>query len=197
MAEHPSIIYLQHSRAEIPIIDKHTTLRVFGSPYSEESKTHKWAFQYATGAAESIWSAIAPDTDILITHTPPRGYVDQSRHWSSGGCPVLARNVERIKPLLHVCGHCHEGRGAQVVRWINQTELDATEHCTVYTWEDPGANSKKQSLLDLTGKTGHKLQAGSETAIVNASIMARSFGQGTRQFNKPIVVDVLLPSSGT
>lgn len=45
----------------------------------------------------------------------------------------------------------------------------------------------KQSLLDLTGiKSERSLEYGKETAIINASIMAKSF--------RPIVVDVNWPT---
>jgi len=40
----------------------------------------------------------------------------------------------------------------------------------------------------LYGRLGRK-----ETCIVNASIMARSWGNGPKQYNKPIVVDIDLP----
>ena len=64
----------------------------------------------------------------------------------------------------------------------------------VRRWDDPGEGNKKQSLLDLAGaRSGLSLKAGVETAIVNASIMAKSFGRGAKRFNKPIVVDVDLP----
>ena len=92
-------------------------------------------------------------------------------------------------------GHCHEGQGAEIVHWGTRSdEID-----TIKTWTDPGAGSKKQSLLDLTGgRNGQALDMGNETAIINASIMARSFGKGSKAFNKPIVVDVDLSGlSGT
>lgn len=197
LADHPGIIYLQHTRCDVPIVAKNVTLRVFGSPYSEESKAQNWAFQYSADAAVSLWSEIAPDIDVLITHTPPNGYCDESRHWQGGGCPALAQRIAQIRPLLHICGHCHESRGGQVVKWESQTQLGPLDSPLVELWKDTSLASKKQSLYDLTGKSGHKLQAGNETAIVNASIMARSFGKGAKQFNKPIVIDVLLPSSGT
>jgi len=95
---------------------------------------------------------------------------------------------------LHVCGHCHEGRGAQVVSWSDD-EAEA-EH-GVTEWTDPGSGNKKQSLFDLTGKKSRAAaphaDAARETAIVNASIMAKSYGRGAKAFNKPIVVDIELP----
>ena len=37
------------------------------------------------------------------------------------------------------------------------------------------------------------MRSGEETAAVNASIMAKSYGRGAKAFNKPVVVDVELP----
>jgi hypothetical protein len=80
---------------------------------------------------------------------------------------------------------------AQVgICWKDEAE---DEH-GVSDWRDPGAGNKKQSLFDLTkSRLGYALRAGEETAIVNASIMARSFGRGAKAFNKPVVADVELP----
>ena len=105
-----------------------------------------------------------------------------------------------MTPKVLVCGHCHEGRGAVVVRWGERSENDGCEGVSevgvesVRQWEDPGAGSKKQSLLDLTGwKGGLRLERGRETAVVNASVMAKSWERkGATVFHKPVVVDVLL-----
>jgi hypothetical protein len=180
-----NIIYLEHESTVIEI--KGTRINIFGSPYSPASAGKQWAFQYPPDQAETLWSNIPPDTTILITHTPPARHLDTSAHWTRGGCPTLSKALSRIKPLLQVCGHCHEGRGSQVVRWTDEAEA---EH-GVTEWQDPGSGNKKQSLFDLTA--GVALQLGRETAIVNASIMAKSYGRGVKAFNKPIVVDVELP----
>lgn len=63
---------------------------------------------------------------------------------------------------------------------------------TSITWDDPGAQSNKQSLLNLTCK-GLDLRSDEQTALVNASVMATSFHRGSKAFNKPIVVDVEIP----
>ena len=73
-------------------------------------------------------------------------------------------------------------------------EREEGEIESVRTWEDPGAGSKKLSLLDLTGlKGGQRLERGRETAVVNASIMGKSWEKkGVKVMNKPIIVDVIL-----
>ncbi|KAK5135444.1 hypothetical protein LTR08_005232 [Meristemomyces frigidus] len=182
-----SLTYLQHTSAVVDVPGKQVSLRFFGSPYSPERSRQKWAFQYPDNEAEALWEAIPTDTDVLITHTPPLNHCDASEHWRDGGCPTLLEALIRVKPLLHICGHCHEGRGAVTVNWTNIAG-DAVEK-----WEDPGEGNRKQSLLDLAGAHGKApLQAGVETSIVNASIMAKSFGRGAKAFNKAIVVDLNL-----
>lgn len=187
VASYASITYVQHSSTTINLPEHNASFRLFGSPDSPERPGQNWAFQYVDGQAAGLWDAIPTDTDVLITHTPPAGHCDESRHWQQGGCPALMQALWKVKPALHICGHCHDGRGAQIVRWNDSPEMVES----VQTWKDPGAGNKKQSLLDLTGaRHGPSLEIGKETAVVNAAIMSRSWGKGSKAFNKPIVVDV-------
>jgi hypothetical protein len=210
----PGLVYLQHSSATVHLPrhtglddtdeDGGTTINVFGSPCSPlaPEKKQNWAFQYASEDAETIWSTIPAETDLLLTHTPPLGYCDTSGHWTRGGCPALLNRLRKVRPALHICGHCHEGRGAVVVRWADDHRSNGSEGASeaeeetesVRQWEDPGAGSKKQSLLDLTGvKGGQRLERGRETAVVNASFMAKSWEKkGAKVVSKPVVVDVVL-----
>jgi Icc-related predicted phosphoesterase len=199
MREDDRIVYLEH---EIKVITvKGTQVKVFGSPFSpaSSSASKQWAFQYTPSQAQELWSSIPPDPTILITHTPPAGHLDSSAHWTQGGCPALSQALFRTKPLLHICGHCHEARGAQVLCWSDEAEA---EH-GVTEWMDPGSGNKKQSLFDPTGKKSRRADPhaavaigdAKQTAIVNASIMAKSHGRGAKAFNKPIVVDIELPET--
>lgn len=179
------VTYLEHESAQIEI--KGLKLKVFGSPYSPDRGKQNWAFQYLESEVEPLWASIPPDTDVLITHTPPAGRVDVSAHWKEGGCQSLAKALGRVRPMLHVCGHCHEGRGAKILSWTD----DGAE---IEHWRDPGAGSKKLSLLDLTSKRrAGPWVSGTGTAVVNASIMAKSWGKGGKAFNKAMVVDIEVP----
>ncbi|RMY88081.1 hypothetical protein D0864_06716 [Hortaea werneckii] len=193
LTENDSFVYLQHTSQTIPVPEKEISLKVFGSPFSPDGGRQNWAFQYdeVEREARGLWSEIPDDVDIVVSHTPAKGVCDASQHWSGGGCPGLLREgLWRTRPLLHVCGHCHEGRGAKVVRWgEKEGEVEG-----VREWEDPGRGSKKQSVVDLTGgRRGMGLEGGRETVVVNASVMAKSFGRGGMEFNKPIVVDLAVP----
>jgi hypothetical protein len=171
---------------------------VFGSPYSPQWS--KWAFMYrrsdsdpitqttpsgsasrAAAAApapapaalspraQDIWSAIPPTTDILVTHTPPRTHCDDAC-----GCEELRETLARVRPRLHVCGHVHQARGAERVRWgePGRHGLDtsstgggggdgisiAAEVASTEPWQDPSPDpaSAKISLVDLTGRGGRR-----------------------------------------
>ena len=51
-------------------------------------------------------------TDVLVTHGPPFGILDQSRPMTDHlGCEELAEVVEKIAPKLHLFGHIHGGQG--------------------------------------------------------------------------------------
>lgn len=91
-------------------------VKFYGSPYTP--RFFNWAFMYDPENAADIWSTIPNDTDVLITHGPPRGIFDQCpgehKVMEHAGCPALLEAVERTESIkLHVFGHIHEGYGMQ------------------------------------------------------------------------------------
>ena len=68
-------------------------------------------FQY-TRHFDPWETRIPPDTDVLITHTPPQYHLDLDL-----GCAGLLRRIWQIKPKLHVFGHVHSGHGREAVFW--------------------------------------------------------------------------------
>lgn len=95
---------------------KQRRLKIYGAPQIPacgDMSVH--AFQYPRG--RDAWSETIPeDTDILVTHTPPKYHMDLSLP-SELGCEHLAKEVQRVKPKLHVFGHVHWGAGQEVVWW--------------------------------------------------------------------------------
>jgi len=125
MSNTSTITYLQHESATLRVPGTNTDIRVFGSPHSPDRGKQNWAFQYPPERARSQWDAIPTQAvDVVITHTPLSGHRDASEHWREGGCPALRAALWRARPLLHVCGHCHEGRGAEVVRCSDDVESE-------------------------------------------------------------------------
>lgn len=103
----PEIIYLQDSFAKVE------NLKIYGAPW--QPRFFDWAFNLNRGAemAEK-WKLIPVDTDILITHGPPNGFLDVVPRFDSfenTGCEELIKKVSAIKPKLHIFGHIHCGYG--------------------------------------------------------------------------------------
>ena len=57
------------------------------------------------------WALIPEDTDVLITHGPPRGYGDRCFDGRREGCDDLLARLDVVRPSLHLFGHIHEDRG--------------------------------------------------------------------------------------
>ena len=132
-----------------------TSFKVFGSPLSPSSGL--WAFGYRRDADTDVWDGIPQDIDILVTHAPPYGHCDTSATGVADGCEALRRALCRVRPKLAVCGHRHEGRGIERIRWamVSPDNEYIEEKCDV--WVDPGVGNKKMSHLDLTAKSGNPL----------------------------------------
>lgn len=121
-----SIIYLQDSSVEIE------GLKIYGSPW--QPRFFDWAFNLMRGEelAEK-WKLIPLDTDILITHGPPNGILDEvpRKYWiENTGCEELIKKVEELAQnnlKLHIFGHIHCGYGQTErfgVKFVNASNCD-------------------------------------------------------------------------
>lgn len=129
---------------------------MFGSPWSPAYGL--WAFGYSPENASRIWEKSIPlSTDVVITHTPPKYHCDESRQRGAAGCEILRQKLWRVRPSLVVCGHVHEGRGAERVLWDLETPNVTYKEVMTGYWTDPGDGSKKQSLIDLSSKSSAPL----------------------------------------
>jgi len=82
----------------------------YGSPW--QPWFYDWAFNLRRGEAlRAKWDLIPADTDVLVTHGPPRGHGDRTSDGRHEGCDDLLAAVERIKPRYHLFGHIHEAAG--------------------------------------------------------------------------------------
>ena len=52
------------------------------------------------------------DADVIITHRPPFGILDQSSN-TRFGCSDLLQAVTRIRPAYHLFGHIHDAYGIE------------------------------------------------------------------------------------
>lgn len=92
----------------------------YGYPW--QPRFYNWAFNLDRNS-EPMWRVCqrVPDgVDVLITHGPPFGILDQPGAFKNGesttsdrhvGCEVLKEELKRIKPKLHIFGHIHHSYG--------------------------------------------------------------------------------------
>lgn len=83
-------------------------VKFYGTP--SQPPFNAWAFNDDSEKRSIKYKAIPDDVDVLLTHCPPHGILDQV-HGNHVGCPILASEIQRIKPNLHCFGHIHEDRG--------------------------------------------------------------------------------------
>jgi hypothetical protein len=161
LIESSSIIWLKHEPAIIELVSPsgpRTTFKIFGSPFSPAKGN--WAFGYGVEEARQIWERIPLDSDIVVTHTPPKYHCDEAKDRRAAGCEALREALWRVRPLLAICGHVHEGRGAERILWdLEASNIKFKEH-GVERWEDPGNGNQKMSLVDLSSKSEKPLRNG-------------------------------------
>jgi Icc-related predicted phosphoesterase len=111
-------------------------LLIYGTPWQPEFM--HWAFNVPRGSLAKYWNQIPSDLDILVTHGPPYGILDQRvpagtrrlAAWEDDepfagsdhvGDEELLAAVERTRPRIHVFGHIHSCYGTS-----------KSEHTTFY-----------------------------------------------------------------
>ncbi|KAF2848761.1 Metallo-dependent phosphatase [Plenodomus tracheiphilus IPT5] len=178
-------------------------LRVYASPYQPEFCD--WAFPYSrdqdrynskhqcTPGAQSIAENPVPDfpdVDVMMTHGPPMGILDAVvRTGEHVGCEHLLRASRRCRPKLHCFGHIHEGWGAQLVRWREGDELDASAEAQIEKVVDVDTEdiaSNRAASIDIGSGSTMAVEPGKDTLMVNASIMTVSY----KPWNRPWIVDL-------
>lgn len=114
------IVYIQDAMIEVEGI------KIYGSPWTPTF--FHWAFMLDRG--ESIrqkWNALPEGMDIIVTHGPPRGILDNNRQNFHAGCDDLLERMKVVKPKYHVFGHMHEGHGVENydgITYINPSILN-------------------------------------------------------------------------
>lgn len=87
-------------------------IKFYGSPWQPEFCDMAFNLPRGGFELEQAWSNIPSDTQVLLTHTPPSGILDQTRSGFHAGCEHLAFRILQLSHLkLHVFGHIHEAAG--------------------------------------------------------------------------------------
>ncbi len=115
------VIYLEDEAVEIE------GLNFYGSPVQLEFCN--WAFNRTEESLARYWEGIPDNTDILITHSPPFGVLDEVlKNGIHLGSPSLIDTImNRVKPLIHSFGHIHSSHGTKKVNdtlFINASNLN-------------------------------------------------------------------------
>lgn len=101
--ENENSFYLENDDVEIEGI------KFYGSPY--QPLFGNWAFQRTDNKLFKMWNKIPEDTDVLITHGPPKGILDlaedRNHRLEYCGDKHLFNRVMKIKPKYHLFGHIH------------------------------------------------------------------------------------------
>ncbi len=87
-------------------------VKIYGSAWTPEFGG--WWFSKSRGAnIKEVWDKI-PVCDVLITHGPPYGILDEADIFSGHlGDADLLEAVLRAKPKIHCFGHIHGGHGVK------------------------------------------------------------------------------------
>jgi len=104
--------------------------KIWGSPYTPTFCD--WAFMKARNKINRIWETIPNDTDIIISHGPPKGILDLTINYENNleqcGCSALRKRVLSIEPKLVMFGHIHNCQDI-----INAGTLKLSKYKTIFS----------------------------------------------------------------
>ena len=172
-----SIIYLQDSSVELQFVNGRK-LKIYGAPSTQQFGN--WAFQYPP--IRDVWTKVVPpDTDILLTHGPPKWHLDAN----ALGNEYLLKELRRTKLPLVVFGHIHAGYGHDVIAF---DDVQVAYEDIVFGKK--GILPLITMILHLLIDGTYKKWIGSRpkvTRLVNAAVVG---GRDNEETRPPIVVSL-------
>ncbi|OQE21126.1 hypothetical protein PENSTE_c012G04091 [Penicillium steckii] len=131
-------------------------LTVYASPYTPS--LGDWGFQYHPDDGHDFLiddSSGKSSVDVVITHGPPKGIMDYTNSGERGGSVHLFRALARTRPRprMHCFGHIHEGWGAKLITWRDET-TPTPSHLTDI---DNGRSFSIAKLSDIKDTPGQSL----------------------------------------
>lgn len=119
--ESAGIIYLENSSTEV------LGFNIFGTPVTP-SYGEGWAFNKKRDKMHEIWDKVPEDTDIIISHGPPKGILDLSldrdNRLEQCGDLSFRKCTDRIKPKLVCFGHIHNHKGCLNSGYTKLSDMD-------------------------------------------------------------------------
>jgi len=117
--KHDNIIYISPKNRVAELVIRGSMLRIYGLPFSPISIGPS---AFTRPRFEDCWSDIRHGPyDLLLSHSPPRGHLDQNRRGEHIGCDHFLSAIRRMQPSAAVFGHVHEARGSDIIEWGNGT----------------------------------------------------------------------------
>ncbi|KGQ06380.1 putative rhamnogalacturonate lyase C [Beauveria bassiana D1-5] len=171
------VVYLNHTLARLTFPDGRA-VRVFGSPWTPSFGN--WAFQYPH--VRTVWPGSVPaDVDVLLTHGPPRGHLDDG----GKGCPQLMNEILRVRPKLVVFGHIHRGHGQERLSYDGFDRA----YGEIMSGNDTLLSAMGMLFWFCISRVGRMLgwHATTETTMVNAAVVGEAMD---RAEHDGIVVNV-------
>lgn len=122
--ESKGIIYLHNESVEID------GLKIWGSPYTPSFGVG-WAYNMKRHKLHTLWATIPDDTDVIVTHGPPKGVLDLAYHKVDNkwlleycGCAALLKRIYEVNPKLCCFGHIHDNEdnlnyGTRTITFLN------------------------------------------------------------------------------
>lgn len=97
------ITYLENSETVVEGI------KFYGTPWVP--MFHNWAFMAEEKVLEWIYDSIPDDTDILITHGPPKFILDLNQDGHYCGSQALSDKISKLNIKINAFGHIHHSYG--------------------------------------------------------------------------------------
>jgi Calcineurin-like phosphoesterase len=198
MAQGARVKYLEEGTRTVSLSNG-AKFTLYASPY--QAVDRDWAFSFQRNqdpfnspaqvplGTTSIGDNHIPDfpnVDIVMTHTPPQGMLDQIKG-RSRGCPSLLRALERARPRLHCFGQSHEGHGARIASWMPRSS-NSTDSAGYL--QNPVFEKVISLPVIYPEPVRCRVEAGRQTLMVNGSIMN---GEGKLR-NQPWFIEIDLPT---
>lgn len=87
-------------------------LNFYGSPWTKPWDANANAFSGDLEKRTAKWAAIPDTVDVLVTHQPPWGSLDEV-DGEHVGCVALSKRMLALKPAFHIFGHLHDAYGVK------------------------------------------------------------------------------------
>jgi Calcineurin-like phosphoesterase len=101
-------------------------IRFWGTPWVPNLQG--WAYYGSPATLEAAFGAVPEDIDVVISHSPPKGHLDNPERLF--GASQINDMLKRVKPKAFICGHIHEGYGVER-GYRKHTDLYNVAHCDI------------------------------------------------------------------